>query len=259
MVCCCVPYCKSRAGKTPGVSFHQFPVDQELCSKWQRNISRQNLVINDKSPSTVVCSRHFCQIDYAPDCRIRKLLPGAVPTVFEDYPAYLAPSAKKPRKEPVVRQSLPPRKPTKRKAEPEELPADLDAPESFDKPSANVSTQITNNDAQRASQDRSGLAYPRPEFLALLNGIVTFFEKIAKHLPRTHVLEVLQLLVEPHLDVPLQNCPDSVDNSHGRRSASMIADKFFRILLVNHSTRVTDDNEKRMNYTHKPSRKHFRL
>lgn len=109
-------------------------------------------------------------------------------------------------------------------------------------------------------QDRSGLAYPRPEFLALLNGIVTFFEKIAKHLPRTHVLEVLQLLVGPHLeDVPLLNCPESVDNSHGRRSASLIADKFFRILLVNHSTRVTDDNEKHMNYTHKPSRKHFRL
>ncbi|CAN8017027.1 unnamed protein product [Ixodes persulcatus] len=106
-------------------------------------------------------------------------------------------------------------------------------------------------------QDRSGLAYPRPEFLALLNGIVTFFEKIAKDLPRTHVLE---LLVEPHLeDVPLLNCPESVANSHGRWSASLIANKFFRILLVNHSTRVTDDNEKHMNYTHKPSRKHFRL
>ncbi|KAH9384353.1 hypothetical protein HPB48_026360 [Haemaphysalis longicornis] len=142
----------------------------ELCSKWQRNISRQNLVINDKSPSTVVCSRHFRQIYYAPDCRIRKLLPGAVPTVFEDYPAYLAPSAKKPREEPVVRQSLPPRKPTKRKAEPEELPADLDAPESFDKPSANVSTQTTNNYAQRASRYlsmvgrlRSQVAYHRSQ------------------------------------------------------------------------------------------------
>ncbi|KAH9369129.1 hypothetical protein HPB48_012768 [Haemaphysalis longicornis] len=100
----------------------------------------------------IVCSRHFRQIDYAPDCRIRKLLPGAVPTVFEDYPAYLAASAKEPRKQPVIRQSLPPRKPTKWKAEPEELPADLDAPESFDKPSANVSTQTTNNDAQRASR-----------------------------------------------------------------------------------------------------------
>ncbi|KAH9383110.1 hypothetical protein HPB48_023845 [Haemaphysalis longicornis] len=118
----------------------------------------------------IVCSRHFRQIDYAPDCRIRKLLPGAMPTVFEDYPAYLAPIAKKPRKEPVVRQSLPPRKPTKRKAEPEELPADLDAPESFDKPSANFSTQTTNYDEQRASRYlsmvgrlRSQVAYHRSQ------------------------------------------------------------------------------------------------
>ncbi|KAH9382579.1 hypothetical protein HPB48_010347 [Haemaphysalis longicornis] len=118
----------------------------------------------------IVCSRHFRRIDYAPDCRIRKLLPGAVPTVFEDYPAYMAPSAKKPRKEPVVRQSLPPRKPNKRKAEPEELPADLDAPESFDKPSANVSTQTTNNDAHEQVVHRlSPMLFLRHAFLKILN------------------------------------------------------------------------------------------
>lgn len=168
MVYCCVPYCKSRSGKTPGVSFHQFPVDQELCAKWKRNVSRENLIINDKSASTVVCSRHFRQIDYAPDCRIRKLLSGAVPTVFEDYPSYLAPSAKKPRKEPATRQSLPPRKPTKRKAEPDGAPADLDPPDNFHEPSLSVSTQTTNNDAQRASRYlsmvvrlRSQVAYHR--------------------------------------------------------------------------------------------------
>lgn len=46
-------------------------------------------------------------------------------------------------------------------------------------------------------QDRSGLVYPRPEFLTLLDGIVSFSEVIAVHLPRTNVLEVLQLLVQP--------------------------------------------------------------
>nr|XP_037290385.1 uncharacterized protein LOC119185501 [Rhipicephalus microplus] len=55
MVYCCVPYCKSRAGKTPGVSFHQFPVDQELCSKWQWNISRQNLDKKAASRSRANC------------------------------------------------------------------------------------------------------------------------------------------------------------------------------------------------------------
>ncbi|KAH9366463.1 hypothetical protein HPB48_022232 [Haemaphysalis longicornis] len=110
MVYCCVPHCKSRAGKRRGFRSTS-SCGQELCSKWQRNISRQNLVINDKSAidCRIVCSRHFRQIDYAPDLQDKKLLPGAVPTVFEDYPAYVAPSAKKPRKEPVVRQSLPPR------------------------------------------------------------------------------------------------------------------------------------------------------
>ncbi|KAH7940974.1 hypothetical protein HPB49_008545 [Dermacentor silvarum] len=71
----------------------------ELVAKWLKNISRENLVVNDKSASTVVCSRHFLSTDYVPGCRIRKLLPGVVPTVFDEYPSYLVPSAKKPRKE----------------------------------------------------------------------------------------------------------------------------------------------------------------
>ncbi|KAH9379934.1 hypothetical protein HPB48_008580 [Haemaphysalis longicornis] len=82
-----------------------------------KNISRRNLVVSDKSASTVVCSRHFLSTDYVPGCKIRKLLPGVVPTVFEDYPSYLVPRAKKPRKELASRCSVPVPKPTKRKAE----------------------------------------------------------------------------------------------------------------------------------------------
>ncbi|KAH9374327.1 hypothetical protein HPB48_012898 [Haemaphysalis longicornis] len=65
---------------TQASSFHQFPSDAELVAKWLKNISRQNLVVNDKSVSTVVCSRHFLSTDYVPGCRIRKLLPGALLT-----------------------------------------------------------------------------------------------------------------------------------------------------------------------------------
>lgn len=36
MVYCCVPFCQSWSGQTPGMSFHQFPADQELCAKWQK-------------------------------------------------------------------------------------------------------------------------------------------------------------------------------------------------------------------------------
>ncbi|KAH6944763.1 hypothetical protein HPB50_004967 [Hyalomma asiaticum] len=94
MVYCRVPFCKSRSEKTAGVSFHQFPANEELCAKWQKNISRDNLVINDKSPSTVVCSKHFLLSDYVSGRKIKKLAPGTVPTVFEGYPSYLVPPAK---------------------------------------------------------------------------------------------------------------------------------------------------------------------
>ncbi|KAH7965155.1 hypothetical protein HPB49_004544 [Dermacentor silvarum] len=113
MVYCCVPHSKLQSSRTKGVSFHQLPSDAELVAKWLKNISRENLVVNDKSASTVVCSRHFHSTDYVPGCRIRKLLPGVVPTVFDEYPSYLVPSAKKPRKEPASRCSVPAPKPSK--------------------------------------------------------------------------------------------------------------------------------------------------
>lgn len=51
-----------------------------------------------------------------------------------------------------IRQSLPSRKPAKRKAKPDVVHVDLDPPESFHKQASNVFTQTTNNDAQRASR-----------------------------------------------------------------------------------------------------------
>ncbi|KAH7958884.1 hypothetical protein HPB49_006121 [Dermacentor silvarum] len=151
MVYCSVPHCKSQSSRTKGVSFHQFPSDAELVAKWLKNISRENLVVNDKSASTVVCSRHFLSTDYVPGCQIRKLLPGVVPTVFDEYPSYLVPSAKKPHKEPASRCSVPAPKPSKRKAEPEGA---VDLPESqddFADKKHSVCTQTANKDAQRVS------------------------------------------------------------------------------------------------------------
>ncbi|KAH6948094.1 hypothetical protein HPB50_022819 [Hyalomma asiaticum] len=77
------------------------------------------------SDSQAAKSRHFRDEDYVPACRIRKLLPDAVPTVFEDCPSYLIPSAKKPRKDPAPRASFPPQTSRKRKAEANESELDV--------------------------------------------------------------------------------------------------------------------------------------
>lgn len=113
MVTCCVRLCGSRSGITPGVSYHEFPIDPDLCEQWKKNIKRENLVINDKSASTVVCSKHFLPSDYFPNIKIKRLLPGTVPTVFEvktDRPVRKPRASKKSRSQQTNRktkQSLP--------------------------------------------------------------------------------------------------------------------------------------------------------
>lgn len=95
--------------------------------------------------------------------------------------------------------------------------------------------------------------------MALSDKIVCFFEKAVVHLPRTNVLEVLRILIQPHLEnSPLLCCPEGVDNSHTIRSAGLISEKFVRILLINYTQKITDKNDKSIIYAHKPSRKHFR-
>ncbi|KAH7937277.1 hypothetical protein HPB49_009923 [Dermacentor silvarum] len=91
----------------------------------------------------------FLSTDYVPGCRIRKLLPGVVPTMFDEYPSYLVPSVKKPRKEPASRWSVPAPKPSKRNAEPEGA-ADLpESQDDFADKKHSVCTQTANKDAQR--------------------------------------------------------------------------------------------------------------
>ncbi|KAL1478898.1 hypothetical protein MTO96_052284 [Rhipicephalus appendiculatus] len=89
-----------------------------------------------------------------PGCRIRKLLPDAAPTLFDDYPSYLIPSAKKPRKDPAARASPLPQTSRKRKAETNE--PDLDGVTSQDAFSeeevVSVCTQAMNSDAHRAGR-----------------------------------------------------------------------------------------------------------
>lgn len=109
-------------------------------------------------------------------------------------------------------------------------------------------------------QEAYDLHYPKPELLSMLDTIVTFFEKAVKYLPRTKILETLQLTVEPYLeDSPLLDCPEGVDKSHARVLAHIISEKFLRILLINYTKKLTDQNDRPSGFIHKPSRKHIRL
>ncbi|KAG0420086.1 hypothetical protein HPB47_003686 [Ixodes persulcatus] len=195
----------SQQGKTPGVSYHQFPSDEELCSKWKKNVSRENLVINDKSASTVVCSKHFTENDYVPGYRIRKLRPGVVPTVFDQYPSYMVPATKRPRKEPAARgpsATSAPRQPTKRKAESSPSTYGECAPlEELTDERCSTSTQTIGNDANLATRYptivkrlRSQVAYQRSKCGSLAQQLVREQEKVKRFHEDKHCTAVKKIV-----------------------------------------------------------------
>ena len=91
---CCVPGCTNRRDKYPTISFHSFPKEEPLRSRWVHLVGRdegKNFVI---SSSTVVCGHHFEEDCVFPSvgsdegkeatakrsyCRLK---PGSVPTLF---------------------------------------------------------------------------------------------------------------------------------------------------------------------------------
>ncbi|KAG8183801.1 hypothetical protein JTE90_027727 [Oedothorax gibbosus] len=84
---------KSSRKKDAGTSFHQFPIDKDLSQRWVKLISRKDFSLNEKSASSVVCSKHFVSSDFIPELKIRKLKKDAVPTLFPSYPSYKIPPA----------------------------------------------------------------------------------------------------------------------------------------------------------------------
>lgn len=104
MAYCCVPRCFSDAKrKEQGVSFHEIPSDDELRAKWLKLIARKDWVPNTTSRYSVVCSKHFTPADYKEGCKTRKLKRGATPSVFDNYPEYMQPPAKRARSDASVR------------------------------------------------------------------------------------------------------------------------------------------------------------
>lgn len=92
---CCAVGCSNRRASKPDLSFHTFPRDGETFLKWVHAIKRKDF---EPSANSVVCSEHFSDDSFSalvPGQEVvpggrkkpRRLLPGAVPSVFSFRPA----------------------------------------------------------------------------------------------------------------------------------------------------------------------------
>ncbi|KAG0428768.1 hypothetical protein HPB47_024264 [Ixodes persulcatus] len=89
---CSVPFCKSDRKRKLGISFHEFPANDDRRQTWLKAISRKDFVPNDKSSSSVVCSLHFADSDYTlGSTKLRRLKRDAVPSIISGYPTYMHP------------------------------------------------------------------------------------------------------------------------------------------------------------------------
>ena len=92
---CRVPLCTNRRDRCTNLSFHSFPHEESLGSRWLFAIRRDEGEHFKVSASAVVCSEHFLRSDYPPWTDLgeeeperkrprekRRLRPGVVPSVF---------------------------------------------------------------------------------------------------------------------------------------------------------------------------------
>uniref|UniRef100_A0AAZ1XRJ7 THAP domain-containing protein 1 n=1 Tax=Oreochromis aureus TaxID=47969 RepID=A0AAZ1XRJ7_OREAU len=80
---CCVPLCSASAKFNSILSFHDFPTHSDLRRQWLVNIRRDHFTITSH---TRVCSRHFASDQLIEPTTLdgrRRLIKGAVPTLFE--------------------------------------------------------------------------------------------------------------------------------------------------------------------------------
>lgn len=80
---CCVPLCSASAKFNGILSFHGFPTHSDLRRQWLVNIRRDHFTITSH---TRVCSRHFASDQLIEPTTLdgrRRLIKGAVPTLFE--------------------------------------------------------------------------------------------------------------------------------------------------------------------------------
>lgn len=102
---CCVPFCKSKSINNK-LRFFQIPNDLKLRTLWLVAIKRRGEepgTLWQPNEYSVVCEKHFTDDDFSKTyTKIQRLLPGTVPSVFEEYPLYAKPKeCSKKRKSPI--------------------------------------------------------------------------------------------------------------------------------------------------------------
>ena len=83
---CCVPGCNSDSryenNNTEAVWFHRFPIDKTTRKAWIIKIRRDKGPLFNITRSTYVCSLHFKPSDYKWSPVRKRLIKGAVPSIF---------------------------------------------------------------------------------------------------------------------------------------------------------------------------------
>lgn len=85
----CVAPCCSSYGSDPEISFHKFPLKNDiLLRQWLKAMQRKNFRPTNAS---YLCSKHFNSSDFIPHWKARRRLKRcAVPSVFPGYPKVLS-------------------------------------------------------------------------------------------------------------------------------------------------------------------------
>ncbi|XP_037276665.2 uncharacterized protein LOC119169745 [Rhipicephalus microplus] len=88
-------------------------------------------------------------------------------------------------------------------------------------------------------KSRSGLTFPKPEFVMVLVTIKKAVDIALPHIKKSNVRQHLAELILPHLEqCPLFVCP--ARDEHGASKLSVVFDKFIKPLLSNVGAVVTD-------------------
>ncbi|XP_055939658.1 THAP domain-containing protein 2-like [Argiope bruennichi] len=113
---CCVPNCKSNYTKnSPNISVFSFPRDENTRRAWISAIKRDNFVPTKYSK---VCAKHFPENQFLTvreafntstgeliqvPMEYKRLVPGAVPSIFPNLPSYFSSESKARRETPMDR------------------------------------------------------------------------------------------------------------------------------------------------------------